>query len=160
MGELTGKVAKIIVAVLVCGGAGLIGSVFTSKSVDSWYADLQKPDFNPPDYVFAPVWTALYLLMGISAALVWYKGLNTKGVRTALLVFLLQLILNAIWSMIFFGLRSPGAAFFELVLLWLAVLATLILFYRISVCAGLLLVPYILWISFAAVLNYSIWRLN
>ncbi|MGQ9455734.1 MAG: TspO/MBR family protein [Armatimonadota bacterium] len=145
---------------MVCEGVGVVGSVFTSRSVANWYALLRKPNFNPPNYVFAPVWTVLYLLMGISAALIWHKGLCAKGVRIALLVFLLQLGLNVAWSMIFFGLRSPGAAFLELVLLWLVVFATLILFYRISVCAGLLLVPYILWISFAAVLNYSIWRLN
>lgn len=151
---------KLVIAIAVSLLAGIIGSVFTTSSVSSWYLTLTKPDLNPPSYVFGPVWTTLYALMGIAAFLIWKKGLDRKDVKVALGIFIIQLVLNTLWSIIFFGLHSPGAALVEIVFLWLAILATIIAFYKISRAAAYLLLPYILWVSFAAYLNYSIWVLN
>jgi len=145
---------------LVCLFAGLIGSFFTIDSIATWYTTLQKPGFNPPNWVFGPVWTTLYTLMGISAYLVWMKGWDKKEVRVALWVFILQLVLNTMWSIIFFGAKELFSAFVEIVFLWLAIVFTIFLFNRISRNAALLMVPYLLWVSFAAFLNYSIWQLN
>jgi tryptophan-rich sensory protein len=151
---------KLAAAVLVCLSAGFIGSFFTVGSIESWYLTLQKPSFNPPGWVFGPVWTILYLLMGVSAYLVWMNGLDKKEVRVALWFFSLQLVLNTLWSVIFFGAKEPFSAFVEIVFLWMAIAATISLFNRISRNAALLMVPYLAWVSFAAFLNYSIWQLN
>ena len=155
-----GRLPRLVVAILVCQLAGVIGSFFTAPAISGWYATIQKPLFNPPNWVFAPVWTALFLLMGISIFLVWEKGLEKKEAKLAVSVFGIQLALNVIWSLLFFGLQSPFLAFIEIVFLWIAILATAFLFWRISKKAGLLLVPYLLWVSFAAFLNYDIWMLN
>jgi len=151
---------QLIFAIAVCEFAGIIGSIFTAPSIPSWYAELVKPAFTPPGWIFAPVWTVLFALMGAAAFLVWQKGLNRKAVKIALGVFIGQLILNTLWSIIFFGLRNPNAAFMEIILLWLAIIATIILFCKISRPAAWLLVPYLLWVSFAGFLNFSIWQLN
>ncbi len=163
---------KLIIAIVVSELAGIIGSGFTTPSIAGWYAGIVKPALNPPAWVFGPVWTTLFALMGIAAFLVWKKGLDRKdvhpvryskqsnGVKIALGIFLGQLVLNTLWSIIFFGLHSPGGALIEIVFLWLAILATIIAFYKISKPAAWLLVPYILWVSFAMYLNYSIWVLN
>ncbi len=153
---------KLIIAVGVSEMAGIIGAVFTTPAVrSSWYAMLAKPALNPPSWVFAPVWTTLYLLMGVALWLVW---VNTSAApaarRRAMAVFFIQLALNSLWSIIFFGLHSPGGALVEIVFFWLAILATIVAFYKISKPAAWLLVPYILWVSFAMYLNYSIWVLN
>jgi len=152
--------SKLLVSVLACQLAGVIGSVFTSPAIPGWYATLTKPGFTPPSWIFAPVWITLYLLMGISAFIVWRRGLALKEVRIGLGVFVAQLILNALWSVMFFGLRSPLAGFVVIVLLWLLILLTIALFRKVSMAAAVLLLPYILWVSYASVLNYSIWRLN
>lgn len=158
---MTGSAAfKLIIAIVVCQFAGVIGSIFTVSAIPTWYATLAKPALNPPSWVFGPVWTALYALMGIAAFLVWNKGWGRKDVRRALTVFGIQLVLNALWSIIFFGLHSPGWAFADIIALWLAIVWTMVLFYRISKPAMWLLVPYILWVSFATYLNYSIYVLN
>lgn len=149
---------KLIVFVAISELAGIIGSVFSVPAISSWYVALPKPFLNPPNWVFGPVWTFLFALMGIAAFLVWQKGLARKDVRTALEIFVLQLMLNVLWSVIFFGQKNPGGAFLELLILWLTILATTILFWRISKFSGWLLVPYILWVSFAGYLNYSIWQ--
>ncbi len=154
------KFVKFIAAILICQLVGIIGSIFTVSAISGWYATIQKPLFNPPNWLFAPVWTTLFLLMGISLYLVWEKGLEKKEVKLAVSVFGVQLALNILWSFLFFGLQNPFLAFIEIVLLWIAILATTILFYGISKKAGLLLIPYLLWVSFAAFLNYSIWILN
>ncbi len=154
------KLWKLIAAIIICQVAAVIGSVFTAPSIPTWYASIQKPDFNPPNWVFAPVWTTLFLLMGISLYLVWDRGLEKKGVKLAVYVFGIQLALNVVWSLLFFGLQNPFFAFVEIVFLWIAILVNIILFYRISRKAGIILVPYILWVSFAAFLNYSVWVLN
>ena len=154
------KILKLAVAIVVCQLAGIIGSIFTSSSVSTWYASLQKPLFNPPNWIFSPVWISLFVLMGISAYLVWEKGIGKKNVKYALSIFALQLVLNVLWSALFFGLRAPFYAFVEIIVLWLAILATIIAFFRISKAAGALLIPYLLWVSFAAVLNFYLWILN
>jgi len=151
---------KLIIAIAVSELAGIIGSVFTMPSIASWYAGIVKPAFNPPAWVFGPVWTTLFALMGIAAFLVWKKGLERKDVKIALAIFIGQLVLNTLWSIIFFGLHSPGVAFIEIIFLWIAISATIIAFAKISKLAAWLLVPYILWVSFAAYLNCAIWMLN
>jgi len=154
------KFLKLIISILVCQGAGVVGSIFTSPAITGWYATLQKPSFNPPNWIFAPVWTLLFLLMGIALYLVWSSGVGSKKKRTAILIFAVQLILNVLWSFLFFGLQSPFYAFIEIIILWLVILLTIISFYRISKPAAYLLLPYILWVSFASVLNFSILILN
>ncbi len=181
---------KLIIAVVVSELAGIIGSVFTAPAVQSsWYAELVKPALNPPAWVFGPVWTTLFALMGIAAFLVWSSYAEAsadkkKGIKVALILFGIQLVLNTLWSIIFFGLHSSGGALIEIAFLWLAILATIIAFAKISPPsrkasdgqgnpavhpvrafivsngAWLLLLPYILWVSFAGYLNYSIWILN
>lgn len=151
---------KLLIAVTTSLLAGVIGSLFTASEIQGWYTALIKPEFNPPSWVFGPVWTTLFVLMGIAAFLIWKKGLERGGVKIALGIFLGQLVLNTLWSIIFFGLHSPGGALVEIVFLWLAILATIIIFAKISKLAAWLLVPYILWVSFAGYLNFSIWMLN
>jgi benzodiazapine receptor len=153
-------VIKFIVCLVLTFSAAFVGSIFTGRAVPNWYADLNKPFFTPPDWLFGPVWTILYLLMAISAFIVWQKGLASPAVKIALILYLIQLILNALWSVIFFGLKLPLAAFIEIILLWSAIGLTILAFVGVSITAALLLVPYILWVSFAAVLNFSIWFLN
>jgi len=151
---------KLVIAVVISEAAGIIGSAFTVSSVSTWYTTLQKPSFNPPNWIFGPVWTALYFLMGVAAFLVWRRGFERKEVKTALAVFGGQLALNAFWSIIFFGLRNPFWAFIEIIILWLAILLTIVSFYKISKTSACLLLPYIIWVSFAGYLNYSIWQLQ
>ena len=154
------NVIKLIVAVTVPLAVGGLSGFATARGVDAWYPTLVKPSFNPPAWVFGPTWTVLYILMGVALFLVWQQGLNTQGVRLALFVFGVQLMLNALWSIIFFRMQSPGWAFAEIILLWIAIIATLWAFWRVMPAAGWLLVPYLAWVSFAAVLNGSIWFLN
>jgi tryptophan-rich sensory protein len=151
------KLAASLAVVLAAGG---IGSLATAKAIPTWYVGLAKPSFNPPSWLFGPAWTVLYLLMAVAAWLVWKQGIGAAGVKLALAAFLVQLILNALWSVFFFGLRSPLTGLVDIVVLWLAILATIVLFFRVSVPAGVLLLPYIAWVSFAAVLNAAILRLN
>jgi len=151
---------KLLLSVLVCQLAGFVGSIFTIVSISTWYMTLNKPFFTPPNWLFAPVWIILFALMGISLFLVWRKGLNIIGVKTAVIVFFLQLTLNVLWSIAFFGLRSPLAGLIVIAILWFAIIWTILRFYKISSISALLLIPYILWVSFAAVLNLSILILN
>lgn len=154
------KILRILVFIIVCELAGVIGSVFTRPSIPGWYAALAKPPFNPPNWVFAPVWTLLYVLMGLSAYLVYERGPRRHEVRTALAVFAGQLLLNALWSIVFFGAHMIFGAAVLIVILWGMILASIWFFSRISRAAAYLLVPYILWVSFAAVLNISLYVLN
>ncbi len=151
---------KLILSVAVPLAVGGLSGFATARGVDTWYPTLAKPSFNPPAWVFGPTWTLLYVLMGVALFLVWRQGLDTQGVKLALTVFAVQLVLNALWSIIFFGMQSPAWAFVEIILLWLAIVATLWAFWRVMPAAGWLLVPYLAWVSFAAVLNGSIWILN
>lgn len=153
------EIGKVLIAVIICQLAGIIGSVFTADAIPGWYSTLVKPEFSPPNWVFAPVWIALYTLMGVSLYLVWKKK-DTKDTTPALLVFFAQLVLNAVWSIVFFGLQSPFYALIIIVFLWVLIAGSIYFFYPISKKAAYLLVPYILWVSFAAILNYYIFALN
>lgn len=153
-------IVKLVVCLVASLGAGAIGGLATSAAIPTWYQSLNKPAFNPPNWLFGPAWTVLYLLMGIAAFLVWRAGWQAPGVRVALAVFLIQLVLNTLWSLLFFGLRSPLAGMIEIVVLWLAIGVTIAMFSRVSVRAGVLLLPYIGWVTFAAVLNGAILALN
>lgn len=148
--------AGFLVATLAVAG---IGGWFTSMGQPEWYASLNKPSWQPPSWLFGPVWTTLYILMAVAAWLVWRRAGWSDG-STALTLFFVQLALNLAWSGIFFALRSPGWALVEIVVLWLAILATTVLFFRHSTWAGALMVPYLLWVTFAAALNTAIVRLN
>ncbi|MFO0968308.1 MAG: TspO/MBR family protein [Gemmataceae bacterium] len=144
---------------LICLGAAGLGAALTNLSVDDWYAALRKPAWNPPNWLFGPVWTALYIGMAVAAWLVW-RNSRRADVRLPLLLFGVQWCLNVLWSAFFFGLRSPALAFADVVPLWLAILATIIAFWRVSVWAAALLFPYLAWVSFATALNAAIWRMN
>lgn len=150
------KIYKLIISLVICQLAGVIGSLFTVSSVSTWYSALNKTALNPPSWVFGPVWITLYLMMGISLYLVWDKGIEKKQA----IIFGVQLALNSLWSILFFGLKSPISALIEIILLWVAILMTIIYFYKTSRTASYLLIPYILWVSFAAVLNFAIWYVN
>lgn len=141
---------------LLTFAAAAIGSQFMPGE---WYARLAKPSWTPPSWLFGPVWTLLYVLMAVAAWLVW-KDRGFAGARVALVLYGVQLALNAAWSWLFFGLQRPGLAFAEILVLWIAILATLIAFWRHRALAGALLVPYLAWVSFATALNLAIWRLN
>lgn len=150
---------KLIISLIIPQLAGGLGSYFTIGSVRDWYPMLVKPVLNPPAWIFGPVWTTLFLLMGYALYVVWKNG-SGKSKCLAYSAFGIQMVLNTLWSIIFFGLHSPAGAFFELIALWLAILATIITFAKVSKTAAWLLLPYILWVSFAGYLNYSIWQLN
>lgn len=158
--QTTRDAVRLVISIVVCEGAGLIGSIFTASAIPIWYASLVKPYFTPPNWLFAPAWLTLYLLMAISAFIVWRTGLDKRQVRVALGIFVLQLVLNVLWSLAFFGLRSPLFGVIVILALWLAILLTIVRFFPISRAAGALLLPYIGWVTFAAILNISIWLLN
>ena len=154
------KPIRLIVAVLLPVLVGAVSGLFTASSVKTWFVTLNKPSFNPPSYVFAPVWTTLYIMMGVAFYLVWVSVTDKAQQHKAMTVYFIQLFLNFCWSFIFFYKQRPDLAFIEIVFLWVSIVATLVLFYRISNPAGWLLVPYLLWVSFASALNYAIWQLN
>jgi benzodiazapine receptor len=151
---------KLIVSIVLAGLAGFIGSFFTTSSVMSWYPTLIKPSFNPPSWLFGPVWTILYIMIGVSLYLVWTSKAKKKIKQKAYIIFGVQLILNSLWSIVFFGMQQPAGAFLVIALLWISIIYNALVFYRISKPAGYLLVPYFLWVSFASVLNFAIWMLN
>ena len=151
---------KLIISILIPVLVGAISGYFTSSGVNGWYALANKPWFNPPSWIFAPVWTTLYVLMGIAFFLVWKSEPTNLIKKTAIALFAFQLLLNFFWSFIFFKLQQPGWAFAEIILMWVMILLTILWFGKINTAAAWLLVPYICWVSFASVLNYSIWRLN
>ncbi|MBN1622679.1 MAG: tryptophan-rich sensory protein [Endomicrobiales bacterium] len=156
----TGDIKKLFICLIIVSCVALTGSFFVSPAALDWHAGLQKPVFNPPSWLFGPVWTVLYLLMAVSAFLVWRKGLDTAAGKTAAAAFVLQLVFNGLWTPIFFGLRLPLVALGDIVILWLAVFATITSFWKVSKLAAVLLIPYIVWVSFAAVLNAFIYMLN
>jgi len=146
----------LILLIAICFAAAGLGGRTTTPSIPNWYAGLVKPSWTPPDWLFGPVWSVLYLSMAVAAWLVWRKG----NAAVPMIVFGVQLAFNAAWSWLFFGLRNPGLGLIDIVLLWAAIVATTIVFWRRSLAAGLLFVPYLAWVTFAAVLNFAIWRLN
>jgi benzodiazapine receptor len=152
---------KIIIMIVTCVVIGAIAGLLTQEGVDTWYKTVEKPSFNPPNEIFAPVWTTLYVLMGIAAGLVWHEiDRQTETVRKALTFFAIQLGLNALWSFLFFGLHNPFIALLEMILLWLMIYETFIQFNKVNKIAGYLIIPYLLWVTFAMALNASIWWLN
>jgi benzodiazapine receptor len=153
------QVTGLAVSILICFTAAGVGGLLTRPAIEGWYSTLRKPAWTPPNWIFGPVWSALYLAMAVAVWLVWRKA-GLSGAKLALALFGLQLLFNVGWSAIFFGLRLPGPAFAEIVILWLLILATTVAFWPISSMAGGLMVPYLLWVMFAAALNFAIWRLN
>lgn len=149
-------VQSLIVFLIICFAVAGLGSLATTPNIPTWYATLNKPSWNPPNWLFGPVWTLLYAMMAVAGWLVWKR----VGWGTAIICFAVQLALNLAWSFIFFGAHQTGLAFLEIVLLWLAIVATIISFSSVSKTAAGLLTPYLLWVSFAATLNFTIWRLN
>jgi benzodiazapine receptor len=150
---------RLIASLIICQLAGLIGSFFTTPAIPVWYASLEKPSFNPPNWLFAPVWIFLFVLMGITLYVLW-QNVKKKEARSALIFFIIQLGLNVLWSVLFFGLKSPMLAFIEIIVLWIFILLTMIKSSKVSRATVFLLLPYILWVNFAAVLNFFLWRLN
>lgn len=149
----------LVSLIVLCLGAGYLGSLATAQSVRDWYPGLIKPPGTPPDSVFGPVWSTLFVLMAVAAWQVWTRS-GFEGARLAFGLFGLQLVLNIAWSFLFFGLRQPGAALVEILLLWVAILVTCLEFRSHSLAAALLLLPYLAWVGYATYLNYGIWRLN
>lgn len=150
---------SLTVSLALCFTAGGLGSLATSAKIPTWYATLAKPSWNPPNWIFGPVWSTLYALMGVAAWLVWRQREQARA-RAALGLFGIQLVLNTLWSFVFFGAEAPGPALAEIVVLWLAIAATMWTFRRISAAAAWMLAPYLVWVSFASCLNFAIWRLN
>jgi len=155
------KITRILSIVVTCLVVGYFSGIVTRSSVTTWYPTLIKPSFNPPNWVFAPVWNMLYIMMGIATGLVWNRiDFEKETVKKALILFTIQLALNALWSYLFFGLKNPMLAGLEIIILWLMIYETYIQFSKINKISGYLFIPYLLWVSFAAVLNGSIWWLN
>lgn len=153
------KIIPLIISIAIAQGAGIIGSVFTASSVQTWFETIAKPAWNPPSWLFGPVWITLYTMMGVAAYLVWQQR-DAPGAKMALGVYGVHLVFNALWSILFFGLKNPGIAFFEIIVLLVLIVVTTVLFWRINPWAGALMIPYIAWVSFASFLNYTIWQLN
>jgi len=151
---------KILISVIICLGVGFMSSIATQTGVDGWYKTIVKPSFNPPNYIFGPVWTVLYIMMGIAAGLVWSRGTHHIWVKTALYHFVFQLLFNALWSLVFFGLEKPFWALIVILILFVLILLTIKWFKVVNKKAAYLLIPYALWVLFATVLNFEIWRLN
>jgi len=173
---------KLVTSIIICEVAGVVGTLFTTPQIGTWYQTIKKPSFNPPNWIFGPVWTTIFVLMGIALYLVWEKNWEPHDLKISkgkpwnkfskkfyngnwrklniILIFSVQLILNILWSLVFFGMNSPMGGFFVLVMLWFAILFMIINFYRVSKATLWLLLPYILWVSFAGVLNFSIWIIN
>ncbi len=158
--ELVRNSLKFVVSILVCLAAGAVGTVFTVSAIPTWYAALNKPVFSPPNYLFAPVWTVLYILMGISFYLIWKKGIKSRKNREAIFLFGTQLVLNTVWSPVFFGAKNILLALIIIIAMWFYIVKTIVAFRKVDKTAALLLYPYIAWVSFATVLNFSIWMLN
>lgn len=153
------KIVPPIISILIAQSVGVIGSFFTASSVRTWFETLVKPAWNPPSWIFGPVWIMLYTLMGIAAYLVWRKK-DAPRARLALSFYGIQLIFNALWSILFFGLKNPGLAFVEIIVLLVLIIITTVQFWKINKWAGIIMIPYLAWVSFATFLNYTIWQLN
>ena len=154
------RIVYITISVLICLAIGFLSSIATQSSVNDWYLTLNKPSFTPPNWLFAPVWTALYIMMGVAAGIVWSKGYHHVWVKTALYHFVFQLLLNALWSIVFFGLKNPLGGMVVILALLTMIILTIKWFKVISKPAALLMIPYVLWVAFASALNYKIWELN
>lgn len=149
----------LIVSILIAQSAGIIGSIFTTDAIPTWYATLTKPPWNPPSWLFGPVWITLYTLIGLAAYLIWQTKKSTQR-TTALRLYAVHLVLNTLWSILFFGLQNPLIAFIEIIFLWILILLVILKFYSLRPLAGIILLPYLAWVSFASLLNATIWLLN
>ena len=155
------KISRIAIVVIICLAVGYLSGMVTRASITTWYPTLVKPSFNPPNWIFAPVWTSLYVMMGVAAGLIWNQITTQKSAVTkALQFFIIELVLNALWSYLFFGLHNLMLATIEVVLLWLMIFETYSQFAKINKTASYLMLPYLAWVSFASVLTASIWWLN
>ena len=154
------EIPKLIISIIIVFLAGAVGTIYTLPQITTWYAALTKPSWTPPNWVFGPIWSILYVLMGISLFLVWREGLERKDVKVAILVFAVQLAINVIWSLVFFGGHNIFGGLILIIILWIAILANIIVFYRISKAAGLILLPYLIWVTIASYLNYTVLLLN
>ena len=154
------EIPKLIGSILVVFVAGSVGTLATISELTTWYASLAKPIWTPPNWAFGPIWSTLYVLMGIALFLVWRQGLERRDVKLAILIFAVQLVLNILWSVVFFGMHSIFGGLILILILWIAIFANIIAFYVISRPAGLLLIPYLIWVSIASYLNYSVYLLN
>ena len=153
------NIFKFIISISIPLIIGFAGSFFTASSVDSWFTTINKPSFNPPGWIFAPVWTTLYILIGLSFYLVWRNNFG-EARKKVISIYFMQLLFNLLWSVLFFGLKSPLLGFIDIILLLIFIIANTIIFFKISKIAGYLFVPYLLWVSFASILNFSIYLLN
>lgn len=156
---MTRSAIGLVVFLAICLLIAQLGSMLTRPSIGTWYANIAKPDWTPPNWLFAPVWTTLYVMMAVAAWLVW-RDHGLQAASLAMTLFAVQLALNLGWSALFFYLHQPGAAFAEIVLLWLLILLTILAFSKLSLTAAWLMAPYLLWVAFAAALNFAIWRMN
>lgn len=154
------KIIKAIALIIICNGLGSIGTLATQDNLTGWYSQIIKPSFNPPNWIFGPVWTLLFTLMGIALYLILESKKNKKIIQVAVSVFIVQFIFNIVWSFLFFGAKNPGLAFIDIILLLLFIVLTLLKFEKIDKRSGYLLIPYLFWVSFASILNLSIWLLN
>jgi benzodiazapine receptor len=152
-------ILKLAVSIILCQLAGFLGSFFTIPAIPTWYQTLNKPSFASPDWIFSPVWIGLFILMGISLFYVWQRPGHPQS-KKALVFFFIQLIPNVLWAAAFFGLKSPLLGLMDIVLLWFAILFTILYFSKVSKFAGVLFIPYLLWVSFASPLNFCLWILN
>jgi len=154
------KFLKYALSIVLCLSTGAVGTIFTVSAIPTWYTTLVKPSFSPPNWIFGPVWTTLYILMGISLATIWEKGIKSGRFREAIYLFLAQLAINAVWSPVFFGAKNLFLALIIIIFMWIFIVKTILSFRKISKFAAYLLYPYIAWVSFASILNFSIWFLN
>jgi len=154
------EIPKLIVSILVVFLAGAVGTVYTLTQITTWYASLAKPNWTPPNWAFGPIWSTLYILMGISLFLVWREGLERKDVKIAILVFAAQLVINVVWSIIFFATHNIIGGLVMVIILWISILITILVFYRISKPAAIILIPYLIWVTIAGYLNYTVFLLN
>jgi tryptophan-rich sensory protein len=150
---------KLVISIVATVGLGSLGGIFTIAEIPNWYAGLNKPSFNPPNWIFGPMWTTLYFLMGISFYLIWKLPVSTTRTQ-AIRIFIIQFILNFCWSIIFFSMHQIGWALAEIIAMWVFIILTIVQFRKLSILAAVLLIPYLLWVSFASILNGSIWQLN
>ena len=156
----SGDIVKLIISIVVCEGAGVIGSIFTVRNIPTWYKSLKKPPFTPPNQVFGPVWITLYLLMGLAVFFIWRGGFTESGSVLAFTLFWIQLVINILWSVVFFGRKAIFGGVVVILLMWLLILATIVSSFTVSSVAGGLLIPYIIWVTIASYLNIGVWRLN
>jgi benzodiazapine receptor len=154
------KILKLASSIIICFAAAGIGSLLTMPSISTWYAGLDKPFFNPPNWIFGPVWTLLFLMMAVALYFILLRGTQDKEAKKGIIIFFVQLVLNVLWSGLFFAAHNLMFAFFDIIILWLAIFFTILQFKKVNKIAAYLLIPYLIWVSFASILNFAIWRFN